>query len=75
MGGEIQRGSFTHDTSYSTKAHCTGKPFTYAVKHVNIPDLYDGGGVEVFRALTVFWILLLVVFLFYFGAFFDYVIF
>ena len=25
MGGEIQRGSLTHDTGYSTKAHCIGK--------------------------------------------------
>jgi membrane-bound lytic murein transglycosylase MltF len=25
MGGEIQRGSLTHDTGYSTKAQCTGK--------------------------------------------------
>jgi hypothetical protein len=25
MGGEIQRGSLTHDTGYSTKAQCIGK--------------------------------------------------
>jgi len=26
MGGGIQRGSLIHDTGYSTKAHCIGKP-------------------------------------------------
>ena len=26
MGGEIQRGSLTHDTGYSAKAQCIGKP-------------------------------------------------
>jgi len=30
MGGEIQRGSLTHDMGYSLKAHCIGKQTTAA---------------------------------------------
>ena len=41
MGGEKQRSSLTHDTGYSEKAHCTGKPSYLELKGQSLQKIVE----------------------------------